>query len=187
MRLFALQTDTDKMIRGFASGDEREILNVPFDGFVFFTCLAGKILMAGVIAAAVILLNMYTSIPPVWTTSIGVAIWLIAAPAGLIKTYVDWKYDFVSVTNHKVIVVDQSMLFSQKIQQISLENIAQVSSQNSYWNLLGFGTVRLHLKEGFGKEVVLDFVNDAAKVADVIADTVTAFQREHRSHASVAA
>ena len=179
MQFFALETNHDKILQKFASGNEEYVMTVFYDGFLFFLSILKGIAFTAVLIAVAVAAYLYTPLTIGWIVLGTLVIWLLVVPLPLLRRYIDWKYDFIYVTGEKVVVVDQSFLFHQKIKQINLENIASVSAETQYLNLFTFGIVRLNLKEGHGEEIVLRFVPKPNEVSDKIADTVSAFERRN--------
>jgi hypothetical protein len=95
---------------------------------------------------------------------------------GLVRAFIDWKYDFILLTTDKLIIVDQSSLFRKSITPISLENLGDVVSQTQWLNLFNFGIIQFALKEGTG-EVKLKFMPDADALVAKIAEQITLYQR----------
>ncbi len=176
MRLFALETDTEKFKRQYLLEGERELLTIRFHGFKFFVEAFWTVVLAlAIIATAV----------GAWY--LGMQGWLATALAGgallvfvfprLLRAYIDWRYDFAFVTTDKAVLVDQSSLFRQRVTPVNLENFASVSTATQFWNLFPFGTLRFHLKSGLGEDLVLPYTAHADKAAAQIANAVTEYQR----------
>ncbi len=176
MRIFALETDLRKIEAKFLSPGEEHIITAFYHWFTFFLAVLKHLAITTVIIALVVVITL-AGAPWEWVTLIALALWLILVPYPLLKRYIDWKFDFLFMTTDKVIIVDQSSIFKQKITQMNLENFASVTSETQFWNIFPFGKVHFHLKEGVGKEMKLKYIPEAADVADKIADAVTALQR----------
>ena len=176
MRLFALETNIDHVKKKFLSTEEREIMTVFFHGFRFFLTFTANILWTFFLVGVLIGLG-YARIPPLWLTFSGSVIWFFFIFIPIVKAYLDWRFDFILVTSDKVIVVDQSSFFHQKITPMNLENFASVSAETQYWNLFPFGTLHFNLKEGAGEGVELAYIPSAHEVASKISDAITIFQR----------
>jgi hypothetical protein len=102
--------------------------------------------------------------------------WTVLGGFGLVRAFIDWKYDFILLTTDKLIIVDQSSLFRKSITPISLENLGDVVSQTQWLNLFNFGIIQFALKEGTG-EVKLKFMPDADALVAKIAEQITLYQR----------
>lgn len=183
MRIFALETNLDTLIATFASPGEKPIMTTFYHGFLFFVAIFKAIVFTAVLVGTAILAGIYLAIPALWIIGVAAFLWLIVVPLPLLRHYIDWRYDFLYLTEDKLIIVDQSFIFSQKIKQINLENIASVASETQFFNLLGFGIIRINLKEGEGNEIVLKFVPKAQAVSDTIADQTSTFEKSERSKA----
>lgn len=176
MRLFALETNTEKIKKPFLSSEEKEIMTVYFHGFRFFITFAANILWTFFLVGLLIALG-YAHIPPLWLTASGTVIWFFFIFVPIVKAYLDWRFDFILVTSDKVILVDQSSFFHQKTTPMNLENFASVSAETQFWNLFPFGKLHFNLKEGAGEGVELAYIPHAHAVASRISDAITIFQR----------
>ena len=176
MRLFALETDIEKLKRRFLSSEEREIQTVFFHGFRFFLVLLRDILWTLLLIALAILAG-YAGLSLAWLIPGAFFLWLIFTFRSLLRAYIDWRYDFILITTDKVIVVDQSSLFHQKVTPMNLENIASVSAETQFWDLFPFGVLHFNLKEGTGNGVNFRYIPHAHDVASSISDVTTTFQR----------
>ena len=176
MRIFALETNIEKLKKNFLSLEEREIRTVSFHWFRFFLNLLRNILLTIALVAGAIAIG-FSGLSPWWIIAAAWILWLFFIFPSLLRAYIDWRYDFLLLTGDKVIVVDQSSLFHKKITPINLENFASVSAETQFWNLFPFGILHFNLKEGTGEGVNLRYIPAAQEVASVISDTITQFQR----------
>lgn len=176
MHIFALETDIGKLKKSFLSEEEREICTVFFHGFRFFLTVLRltfwTFLIAG-IAMGIGFAGMALS----WVVLGACVVWLVSVSPPLLRAYLDWCYDFILITTDKVIVVDQSSLFHQKVTPMNLENFASASAETQFWNLFPFGILHFNLKEGVGNGVNLRYIPRAHDIASCISDTITTFQR----------
>ncbi len=176
MHIFALETDIEKIKKRFLSAEEQEIQTVFFHGFRFFLAVLRDVLYTFLIVAITVGLG-YAGLPLSWLVPLACVAWLLLVFRSLLRAYLDWQYDFILITTDKVIVVDQSSLFHQKITPMNLENFASASAETQFWNLFPFGILHFNLKEGTGNGVNLRYIPHAHDVASCIADTITTFQR----------
>ena len=177
MRIFALETNVDKLIKKFLNEGEDVILVTPYHILsFFFASLREFILSIVLIAAGVFAWRMEWPMLPV--LGILFAIWVIFVLFNLLKASVDWMYDCIVVTEDKVILIDQTSVFKQEVSPIYVDNIGAISTETQFWNIFPFGTVKIHLKEGVsGNTLTLRYVPRAQEVASVISSIVTKFQR----------
>lgn len=177
MRIFALETDRQKIIQRFCHEDECIILLTYFHWFSFVAAILGKLFvtaMIGVACAAVI----YFGASPLWSIVGAFGLWVGMALPGLLKAYIDWKYDFILVTTDKIILVDQTSIFKQEIKPIHIENIGSVSMHTQWWGIFDFGAIHLNLKEGEGGIVITRrYVPNVREVVSKMSSVVTNFQR----------
>lgn len=176
MRIFALETDIEKLKKGFCSTNEQELLTVRYHGFLFFARVLRQTLLFALLVGVCV--GAYeVNIPGLWITGILLAGIVFAILPPLVVAYIDWKYDILIVTTEKIVMVNQSSVFHMSSRQMNMENFATVTAETQYWNLFGFGVLHFDLKEGVGRAITLRFVPDAEQTAARIADTITQFQR----------
>lgn len=180
MRILALDTDIEGIKRRFLSINEQEILTVFRHGFFFFLSIVYQIfLTVALIAAGIGLraIDLPWEISLWWIIAAIVIAWMFLAFPTVLKAFLDWKFDFIFVTTEKVVIVDQSSLFHQKITPMHLENFASVTAATQFWNLFSFGALHFQLKEGIGEDITTKYIPHARDVAAKISDTVTLYQR----------
>ena len=177
MRIFALETDVEKVKNRFVSKGEKVVHVTHYHGASFFFASIREILVTmllfvmGVIA-------WFMNAPMGLTVTALVVIWVFFVFISGFKAYIDWRYDLVIVTSDKIILVDQTSIFHQKVNPIHIENVGSVSSMTQFWDLFNFGIVEINLKEGEGGgKIKLRYVPEARDVAAHIADAVTHYQR----------
>lgn len=179
MHILALNTDIEGVKQRFRSANEQEVLTAYRHGFFFFLSIIYQIfLTTGLIAAGIALASL--EILPLSLGTIGgllFLLWLIFAFPTILKTFLDWKFDFIFVTTDKVVIVDQSSIFHHRITPMNLENFASVTAASQFWNLFPFGSIHFQLKEGTGEDITMKYIPNADEVAAKISDTVTQYQR----------
>lgn len=176
VQIFALETDIGKLKKRFLSADEREILTVSYHWFRFLLAVLRDVLWTVLIIMVAVGVS-FASLPLRWIIPAAALVWLFFVFRSFLRAYIDWKYDFMLVTTDKVIVVNQSSLFHQKVTPMNLENFASASAETQFWNLFPFGILHFNLKEGIGDGVNLRYIPDAHTVAAGISDAITTFQR----------
>src|SRR3989338_4641078 len=109
MHILALNTDIDGIKRRFLSAGEQEVLTAYRHGFFFFLSIFLQLIITVGILAAGFALTSWEVFPisPGTTTSILFMLWLILAFPTILKTFLDWKFDFIFVTTDKVVLMDQ--------------------------------------------------------------------------------
>lgn len=177
MQIFALQTDIEKIRKRFIDSEDEHVLLVHYHPLRFFLATAREIGIG--ILFILLAVFVYENTPitlgwTLWTTTILLLVFVIIP---MIRDYIDWRYDFIEITKDKVIIVDQTFIFKQRIKQINMENFASVEAETQLMNIFPLGRVRFSLKEGTGEEIMVSYIPHAAEVADTIADTVSGFQR----------
>jgi hypothetical protein len=117
----------------------------------------------------------------VWVGGVTFGFWFLFILSRMIKSLIDWMFDFIMITTDKVLMVDQTSIFKREIKPIHLENIGGVSTETQFWDIFRFGSLRLHLKEGLGgQDLTKKYVPYAGRVAGILSDVVTAYQRKRR-------
>lgn len=177
MKILALETNFGRIKGRFMSPDEREIMTAHFHWFKFF----GAFLWVGFFTLLLIGLGIWMpmqfELPAFSVEMTAMLLWLFIVFPKLLRSYIDWKYDFIVITTDKVVIVDQSSIFRQKITPINLENVSGVSTETQFWNLFHFGTLHLDLNESAGAENTLLFIKHAHDVAAAVTGALTNFQR----------
>jgi len=176
MKIFALETNIERAVKSFLSEGEQLLLVVRFHAAVFLFAVLRHLLLTlvlvGIATAAVLL-----SVPLWWAVGGFFLVWIFTVLIKVVTAYIDWKYDFLVVTNDKVVLVNQSSIFHVEVRQMHLENFASVTARTQFWNLFPFGIVCFDLKEGVGQSICLTYIPDAAQVASQITNAVRRFQR----------
>ena len=181
MRIFALQTDVEKIKQRFCHEGETIVLTTYYHGLSFLFAIIREIIITLILLIAAIAALVY-EFPMIWVLPILLIVWLIFVVFNVLKAYIDWSYDFIIITTDKVILIDQTSVVKQEIMPIHLENIGGISTFTQLLDVFPFGGISIHLKEGKGGEdVTLKYVPRAKEVAGTISDVVTTYQR--RSHA----
>lgn len=179
MRIFALETDIEKVKQKFCHSGECVLLSTPFHTFSFFFSSLREILITMILFGVGFVAFAY-GLPMGWVLGILLFIWVIFVFFNLLKAYVDWLYDFIIVTDHQVILVDQTSIFKNEIRPIHVDNIGAITTSTQFWNIFPFGTLKIHLKEGLGGDTVtLKYVPNAEEVAATITRSVSAHQSRH--------
>ncbi len=177
MRIFALETDSDKLIQQCLSEGEDVVLLTYYHALSFLFASLRDIALTIVMFIVGIAAWQYEA-PMLWVTGGLIMLWFALAFFNLLKAWIDWRYDFILVTTDKLVLVDQTSIFHQKINPIHLENIGSISSETQYMNMFGFGKIVVSLKEGEGgQSITLTYVPSADQVASKISQTVTYYQR----------
>ena len=181
MRIFALETDTEKIKKEFLSEGEKVVLMTYYHGLSFFFASLREIVTSMVLIIIGIVAGVWGA-SLIWVVGILFAFWFFFVFFNLLKAYIDWAYDFIMVTTDKVVFVDQTSIFRRQIEPINLESVGGVGTQTQFWNVFPFGIVSLHLKEGFGGDVITKkYVPRAQEVAAKISEVVTQYQRYDHS------
>ena len=176
MRIFALETDLEKLKRKYVSANEQEVMTIRYHGFVFFLRLVRDVFASAVLLALGITLDLL-GIPLLWIIIPLGFLWIFFVLFKTLQSYIDWRYDCIIVTSNKVVIVDQTSVFHVEVRQMHLENFASVNASTQFLNLLPFGRLCFDLKEGIGQRFCVKYVPDAENVAAKISSYVEAFAR----------
>jgi hypothetical protein len=176
MRIFALETNTDKLKEQFLSPDEREVVSAHYHAMRFFGTFFWTFILTVLLVSVVIWLFMM-NIEPYLSTGVAVLLWVFLVFPKLFRAFIDWKFDFVMITTDKVVIVDQSSIFKRRVTPVNLETLASIAAETQWANMFHFGILHLDLLEGAGVEYNLRFIKHAQEVASKIAGALTNFQR----------
>ncbi len=176
MKIFALETDLEKLKRKYISASEEEVMTIRFHGFIFFLRLARDLVYTAILLALGIGLDVL-GIPLLWIMLPLGFLWVFFVLFKTIQSYIDWRYDCIIVTSNKVVIVDQTSVFHVEVRQMHLENFASVNASTQFLNLLPFGRLCFDLKEGIGQRFCVNYVPQAEDVAAKISSYVEAFAR----------
>jgi len=178
MRIFALETDVEKIIKRFCNENECVVLVTPYHILSFFFASLREFILSIVLAAAGVF-AWWMEWPMLPVLGILLFVWVVFVFFNLLKASVDWFYDCIVVTHEKVILIDQTSVFKQEVNPIYVDNIGAISTETQFWNIFPFGTVKIHLKEGVsGNTLTLRYVPKAQEVASAISSVITAYQRK---------
>jgi hypothetical protein len=180
MRIFALETNNEKLANSLVTKGEEILLHIRFHPFLFAMRSLLCLLYTLVIAAVAIGIWVI-GVPALVSFGIAFAFWFFLVFLRFVTAFIDWQYDVLLLTTEKLVVVNQTSIIRRQIRQMNLENIATVNVETQYGNILPFGILAFDLKEGVGQSLTLKFIPHAPKVGAVINDALVAF--EHRRHA----
>lgn len=185
MRIFALETDVQKIIRRFCDEGECVRLVSPYHTLSFLFASLRDVVIT-VLLVGMGMFVWFMGWPMLPTVGILCFAWLVFVFFNFLKAYVDWLYDCLIVTDDKVILVDQTSVFQQEVKPIYVDNIGGISTTTQFWNVFPFGTVKIHLKEGLGGDTLsLKYVPRAEEVAAIISGIVTTYQRKNEGRKNV--
>lgn len=177
MKIFALETDSEKVKAGFRALGEQEIFTATPHVWRFLFSIAWDVLITiGLLILASIGLWM-GFLPVIDILGLFSLLWFIFVFFSLIEAYLNWRYDFLFLTTDKLVIVDQQSIFRKSITPINLENLGDVMAETQWLNLFGFGIVRITLKEGHSGDIVLRFMPEADKLVAKISQQITLYQR----------
>lgn len=177
MRIFALETDENKVKSKFIGADETELATIHYHFFKFLGVFVWSALLTAILIGLSVWLAFLLQVPLEWDIGIAVLAWLFLVFPKLFRAIIDWKYDFIVLTTDKLLMVDQSSIFKQKVTPINLESISSASAETQFWNLFAFGILHIDLQESVGAEHRLPYIKFANDIAAKMTAALTAFQR----------
>ncbi|MBP9773356.1 MAG: hypothetical protein KBD00_01855 [Candidatus Peribacteraceae bacterium] len=173
MRIFALETDIEKLKKRYITPAEKEIFTTHRHGLYFIKTIFVDVLftiLLGVMAYLSYVNNVMAAFDVVL---IALGVWSFIAFFSLLRVFLDWKYDFIALTNEKLLIVNQSSVFKQEVNPLNLHNIQSVSAETQWLNLFGFGAVRIVIKEAAQTDVLLTFIPRAEDIVAKISQQIT--------------
>lgn len=179
MRLFALDTNAMETIcRRYCTQGETVVLLTRYHWLSFLLRTFREFAVTLLLIALVALAWTYEW-PLAEIIGTVVSLWVVFVLFRILKAFIDWRFDCILVTTDKIVLVDQTSIFSRQEKPIHLENVGGVSAATQFWDIFPFGKITIHLKEGLGGDAVtIYFVPHAQQVAATIVDVVTKYQRK---------
>ncbi|MDP7069682.1 MAG: hypothetical protein QF815_04075 [Candidatus Peribacteraceae bacterium] len=177
MRIFALQTDPEKIKKRFLHEGEELVYMTYYHWLSFVFAIIREIIITVILIIFGVIAYVYQW-PMGWVFGILFFIWMALVFYRVFKAFLDWTYDFIIVTTDKLIFIDQTSIIKQEIMPIHIENIGGSSTFTQFMDIFPFGGISIHLKEGKGgKDITRKYVPNAKIVAGTISDVVTTYQR----------
>ncbi len=177
MKIFALETDIQRVKHRFLAHDESEIFTASPHMLRFLSSIAWEAALTIFFIAIAVVLYFFGHIDGRFVLGSFAVAWFLMVFFPVTKAYIDWKYDFIFLTTDKLVIVDQVSLFHKSITPINLENLGDVVAQTQWLNLFDFGIIHFALKEGQGPEIILKFMPEADKLVAKISQQITLYQR----------
>ncbi len=128
MRIFALETDTQKLIQSFLSPGETVILFLRFSAFIFILKTIAFVFFTAIFVAVGYALSS-VGLPPLWVWLPLGLLWLVTAFYQWLRALIDWRYDFILLTTRELVFVDQAFLFHVSIRQLTLDSVVSVTAR----------------------------------------------------------
>ncbi len=176
MHIFALETDKEKLKRSFCGPEEKIVCIVNFHGFLFAVKAVVASFWTALIIGVVIAGSTF-GLPAGILTGVAVLLWLLLIVRPLFRSFIDWKFDLLILTNGKLVVINQSSIFRQHVRQMNLENIASVNVETQFGNIFPFGRLCFDLKEGIGARVCLNYIPHPYHVSSCISDALIQYAK----------
>ncbi len=179
MRIFALETDLEKIKKRFCQDGECVLHTTPFHTLSFLFASLRDIFLTIVFFFGG-WAGIAFGLPVLWTVGGLSVAWFILVFFSFLKAYIDWLYDCIIITTDQVILVDQTSVFKHEIRPMHVDNIGAITTTTQFWNMFPFGIIKIHLKEGLGGDtIILKYVPRAEEVAVIITGVVKDYQRRH--------
>lgn len=177
MQIFALETDVSKTKNRFLAQGESEIFLARRHVMAFIVQILWEIVVTIFLFAGFTYLVSFGIVSPLFATVGFLVGWFGFVFFGLIRGYLDWRYDFLFLTTDRLVVMDQTSIFRKTITPINLENLGDVVAETQWLNLFGFGIIRFSLKEGSSPEIKMKFMPKADTLVSMISEQITLYQR----------
>ena len=177
MRIFALETDLEKLTRSFVPEEHALVRRVHHHWLIFFLKSLKSSLISMVFIAIAVAMWLFVGFPGLYAAGGVLLLLLLFVFFPLMRAFIDWKYDVLIVTKDKIVVVDQSSLFRREVREMNLENVAAISTETQYWNIFPFGKIVVDLKEGHGNRLILPFMPQADDISTAISDVLVQYER----------
>jgi hypothetical protein len=177
MKIFALETDIQRVKNRFLAHSEKEIFTARPHVLRFISSILWEIFLTVVFGCIAAYLYFGFSLDLRWVLGLFGGAWLLVAFFPIMQSFIDWRYDLIFLTTDKLVIVDQVSLFRKSITPINLENLGDVVAQTQWLSLFNFGIIHFALKEGQGPEIILRFMPEADKLVAKISQQITLYQR----------
>ena len=179
MRLFALDTRVIETICDrYCTKGETQVLLTRYHWLSFILRTIREFIITLILLVVVGIAWSYDW-PMIEIIGGAASLWVIFVLFRFLKAFIDWRFDFLFVTSDKIVLVDQTSIFSRNEKPVHLENVGGVSASTQFWDIFPFGKITIHLKEGLGGDsVTILYVPHAQQVGATIADVVTKYQRK---------
>jgi hypothetical protein len=178
MRLFALDTDVTTIRKRYCTEGECEVLFTRHHWlyFLFKSCRDMFLTAVIVFAGVFVWINEW---PLLEAFTILAILWVVFVLVHVLKSYLDWRFDLLLLTSDKIVIVDQTSILGREEKPIHLDNVGGIKASTQFWDVFPFGQLTIHLKEGLGGDAIsVGYIPNVEKVAAVIADVVTRYQRK---------
>ncbi len=177
MRIFALETDIEKVKRRYITPDETEVFTTHRHGFYFIKTIFVDVLFSILLGAMAYLSYVNDVMAAFQVVLVALGVWGFIAFFSLLRAFLDWQYDFITLTNEKLIIVNQSSVFKQEVNPLNLHNIHSISTETQWLNLFGFGGVRIVIKEAVQTDLLLTFIPRSEDIVAKISAAITESDR----------
>jgi hypothetical protein len=171
MHILALETDIGKTKRSLMGKRESEVMTV-HRHWLPFVFVALRETAYGLLLLAISFL-LEVQGPAAFLIF---SIWAVWTASGLFRAYIDWRFTFLFLTREKVVIIRQHVL-RRRLLPITLNNIQSVEVVSQYWDLFGFGAIRIHLRES-GEVLPFSYVPDSSRVAKMITNIVSLYNQQ---------
>lgn len=178
MRIFALETNHEKLKAELLLEGEQELMCAGYHWMKFFGTMISCGLMS-IVVISILGTLWYLDAPYIFSVfpiliMSAVYLWFIGWP--MISAFVDYMYDCVILTNSRIIIIDQASVIHRDIRKMDIENIASVRAKTQFLNMFPFGTLHFDLKEGVGKSLILKYIPNVDNVSSRISCCLRDYQ-----------
>lgn len=181
MQIFALETNVDRLKAKLFSAGEREIFTVRRHVVLFVLRSVWYIVLTILLASVTAYIIVAGFLDPLILVPASLLLWLVFVLVGWVRAYIDWQYDFIFLTNEKLVIVDQTTIIRRTITSLSLDSIAQVNSHSQWLNIFGFGMLEIAQREGQTENFKLPYLPDPDRLVTLISDQISSFNPQQSS------
>jgi hypothetical protein len=175
MQIFALETNVDRLKAKLFSANEREIFTVRRHVVLFVLRTVWYVVLTMILVGVTAYILVAGFLDPLILVPVFLLVWLVFVVVGWIRAFIDWQYDFIFLTNEKLVIVDQTTILRRSITSLSLDSIAQVNSHSQWLNVFGFGTLEIAQREGQTENFILPYLPDPDRLVTLISDQISSF------------
>ncbi len=143
--------------------------------FLPWLTLGGALIVVGVVFVILAL----TSFPELITNPLGYDIFIVLTSAYFLMllpfltvAFIDFYYDLHIVTDHRLVDINQKSLFVREVNELALEEVQDVSSQNTgiLRSLFDFGDIVIETAGAERNKFVFNDVFHPREIASIILD-----------------
>lgn len=179
MRIFALETNVDRIRRRYTVPDEEVLLLTRYHPVVFWLRVVYATLLIGLLSTVLMTAQGFAPLPPVLTY---IVVWpiVVLLLRYMLQGFIRYRYNFILVTTEKVICINHTMIWKQEVNPTHIDNIISTKQKTQFMGILRCGVVTLNLRERADystKVIKLRYVPKHNKVAGAIENAIALYKQ----------